>query len=312
METNYKELYENALKRADSFKSPEIRDITEYIFPELAESEDERIRKALIRYFTLSDEHAYNEACGVSYRDIVAWLERQEQKPADKVEPKFKVGDWIINKEHNNVAKVLEINNEQYRLDYCDTVGTISIALIDNDYHLWTIQDAKDGYVLVCREDKRPFIFKGLLDKLHPEYPVAYCGIAADGIFSVSTGNGWWTDEEVYPSTEEQRDLLFQKMKESGYEWDAEKKELKKIEQKPTAWSEEDKDVLEDIEEAIINYWHGDTQDILLDRLKSLRPQNVWKPTRKQIMALRWVLNHIPYGIHKEEISGLFDQIKDL
>lgn len=28
---------------------------------------------------------------------------------------------------------------------------------------------------------------------------------------------------------EEQRDLLFQKMKESGYEWDAEKKELKKL-----------------------------------------------------------------------------------
>ena len=29
------------------------------------------------------------------------------------------------------------------------------------------------------------------------------------------------------PATKEQRDLLFQKMKEAGYEWDAEKKELK-------------------------------------------------------------------------------------
>lgn len=56
----------------------------EKIFPELKESEDEKIRKALIRYFTLSDEHAYNEACGVSYRDIVAWLEKQgEQKEID-------------------------------------------------------------------------------------------------------------------------------------------------------------------------------------------------------------------------------------
>jgi len=33
---------------------------------------------------------------------------------------------------------------------------------------------------------------------------------------------------------------LFQKMKEAGYEWDAEKKELKKIEQKSAEWSEED------------------------------------------------------------------------
>lgn len=32
---------------------------------------------------------------------------------------------------------------------------------------------------------------------------------------------------------------LFQKMKEAGYEWDAEQKELKKIEQTPM-WSEED------------------------------------------------------------------------
>ena len=52
----------------------------EKIFPELKESEDEKIRKALIRYFTLSDEHAYNEACGVSYRDIVVWLKKQGEQ----------------------------------------------------------------------------------------------------------------------------------------------------------------------------------------------------------------------------------------
>ena len=43
----------------------------------------------------------------------------------------------------------------------------------------------------------------------------------------------------VHPATKEQRDLLFQKMKETGYEWDFEKKELRTIEQKST-WSEED------------------------------------------------------------------------
>lgn len=42
------------------------------------------------------------------------------------------------------------------------------------------------------------------------------------------------SDDYFTPATKEQRDLLFQKMKEGGYEWDAEKKELKKIEkQKP-------------------------------------------------------------------------------
>ena len=61
-------------------KAPETREDVERMLPELKESEDEKIRKALIRYFTLSDEHAYNEACGVSYRDIVAWLEKQGEK----------------------------------------------------------------------------------------------------------------------------------------------------------------------------------------------------------------------------------------
>lgn len=50
-------------------------------------------------------------------------------------------------------------------------------------------------------------------------------------------------DSPVHPATKEQRDLLFQKMKEAGYEWDADKKELKKVEQKP-AWSEDDKVLL--------------------------------------------------------------------
>lgn len=33
----------------------------------------------------------------------------------------------------------------------------------------------------------------------------------------------------AYPATKEQRDLLFRKMREAGYQWDADKKELRKI-----------------------------------------------------------------------------------
>jgi len=40
---------------------------------------------------------------------------------------------------------------------------------------------------------------------------------------------GMWRVFTAYPATKEQRDLLFKKMKEAGYEWDAEKKELRKI-----------------------------------------------------------------------------------
>ena len=48
------------------------------------------------------------------------------------------------------------------------------------------------------------------------------------------------------------------------------KDELDKQAQKP-AWSEEDKLVVEDIEAAVINYWHGQSQEDLLDWLKALK-----------------------------------------
>lgn len=52
------------------------------------------------------------------------------------------------------------------------------------------------------------------------------------------------------------------------------------------------------------------------DWLESLKnkivPQSHWKPTEEQIKALRWILNNIPYNIHKEEISGLLEQIQNL
>ena len=58
-------------------------------------------------------------------------------------------------------------------------------------------------------------------------------------------------------------------------------------------------------------YYHG-----MVNWLKSLKDrvqsQNMWKPSKEQIVALRWILNNIPYNKHKEEISGLLDQIKDL
>lgn len=67
---------------------------------------------------------------------------------------------------------------------------------------------------------------------------------------------------------------LFQKMKEAGYEWDAEKKELKKISQRMVsaeakeamydkpAWSEEDNPYYDDICEILINLLHSERTDI--------------------------------------------------
>lgn len=77
-----KEKFEEA-KRLYETANADQRYVLESLFPELAESDDERIRKALIKFFALSDDNADHQCCGVHYKDIVAWLEKQEYKPIE-------------------------------------------------------------------------------------------------------------------------------------------------------------------------------------------------------------------------------------
>ena len=244
--------YDEAIKIAKKYwNSPrtcfDINALTE-MFPELKESEDEKIRKMLIEFFGRGLE--YNSSTnGVPDKDIVRWLEKQGEKlqgkstleaakedkvdsqncvnPADKIETKFKVGDWITN--DYCAGKVIELTNDAYLLD----TGQGIPFSCEHNVHLWTIQDAKDGDVLVASDDS-VFIYAGSTDR-HAQF---YIALSKYGDFNTEGGN--WEDKNcVKPATKEQRDLLFQKMKEAGYTFDFEKKELKKIEQKPAAWSED-------------------------------------------------------------------------
>ena len=92
---------------------------------------------------------------------------------------------------------------------------------------LWTIQDAKDGDVLTTANGNI-FIFKNI--NKHSVY--SYCGLYF-GRFHETKGcvNGKLATKlpsDYVPATKEQRNFLFEKMKEAGYEWDAEKK-LEKV-----------------------------------------------------------------------------------
>lgn len=104
------------------------------------------------------------------------------------------------------------------------------------EYRLWTIADAKDGDVLIDKSNGKecPFIFKETkpsnikTDVLNPLSVLGYCGIGGAGF---TKGSGWGDTANCiyYPATKEQRDTLFAKMKEAGYEWNTEKFELMQI-----------------------------------------------------------------------------------
>ena len=142
------------------------------------------------------------------------------------VEPKFKIGDWVIGRAtENEPRQIAEITKDGYKTTYGGWIG----LSFEEDMRLWTVQDAKDGDVLVNHNDEVPFIFKGFLDKGHPNYPVAYCGINDVGKFKICSGDYFWEDSNVKPATKEQREFLFSKMREAGYEWDAENKSFRQL-----------------------------------------------------------------------------------
>lgn len=77
--------YDDALERAKKlYRQGTITESLCFVFPELKESEDERIRKAIIEYFNLQDDNTTYSF--IPKKDILAWLERQ--KPVDEEELK--------------------------------------------------------------------------------------------------------------------------------------------------------------------------------------------------------------------------------
>ncbi len=80
---NYEKKYNEALERARNLY-PGVHShnkaMLEQIFPELAESEDERIRKWLVGYFSSIAETVWIHRNTVTIEEILAWLEKQKEQ----------------------------------------------------------------------------------------------------------------------------------------------------------------------------------------------------------------------------------------
>ena len=115
-------------------------------------------------------------------------------------------------------------------------------------------------------------VYKGLRDNLEFH---SHCFVGFNGNFN--EGEKGHSIEGIHPATKEQRDLLFQKMHEFGYEWDAEKKELKLLitnggdffesenrEQKP-AWGEDNEKLTDVNHEYFSELLENDNSDNIDD-----------------------------------------------
>jgi hypothetical protein len=228
-----------------------------------------------------------------TYSKIVDECIYGEQKPTDKVESKFKAGDWAVSDLDKTTRYISEVHNDKYNNYYVikgDVETECDIYEYDRLHHLWTIQDAKDGDVLVGSYGT--FIFMGKSNG-------GYCGVLSNNTFIRSTGNNEWT-EDLHPATKEQRDILMKAMDDAGYEFDFDKKELKKIEQN-TAWSEEDEKMYRGLHNLIYSTPYCDSRKELSDWLKSFKdrvqsqPQQEW--SEEDYGMLNELLNYCDHSI---------------
>ena len=334
-----------------------------------------------------------------------------------EVKPKFHEGEWIIGDKDNTIhqvkAAIENVSNGKYAYDLIDG-GYISTSH-ESDYHLWTIQDAKDGDVLAVEPiEGYSSSFVAIYKERGLDFFNSYCFVGFDGKFY--KGENGHSIEKIHPATKEQHDLLFKKMHKAGYEWDAENKKLKKIEQKSAdkvepkfkagdkvlvdgkictiklvnednyivdengrdvqehfsytkdwelveqkpAWSEEDEKYINDITNYFVEYddlkhkvsdvvnWLKSLKDrvqqkqewseedvTMLDSaiafvehstfttigkgknnviawLKSLRPQNKWKPSDEQMYNLSEAAHYNCAFFDMEILKGLYDDLKKL
>ena len=91
---------------------------------------------------------------------------------------------------------------------------------------LFTIQDAKDGDVLACEEEI--LLFKSYSVQVRISLYCWYNGQTNNFHSKEVNDVSLNIRNKIFPATKEQRDALMKAMNEAGYEWDIEKKELKK------------------------------------------------------------------------------------
>ncbi|MBO4531448.1 MAG: hypothetical protein J5767_12525 [Paludibacteraceae bacterium] len=152
--------------------------------------------------------------------------------------PKFKVGDWIIYGEIVTM-RIVNVEDSYYEVEYTDGGKTFpNMDHVDKNSHLWTIDDAKEGDVIAIGNEY--FLFKEKNNNTSPTVYISHCFCNSAKAFRVTNGRDCGeffpveNGSRVHPATKEQRDTLFAKMKEAGYEWDAKNKKLIEINSRQT------------------------------------------------------------------------------
>ncbi len=143
---------------------------------------------------------------------------------------KFKIGDFVVKKDltERSPMKIMDVTSEGY---VCDN-GFIGIAC-EKNYRKWTFLDVVNGDILFNEDSNSICIFCHFdgIDEITSSF-VCFCGLEGHGLEQELNLRGFHDDTKGYvPATSEQKKKLFEWIHNAGYEWNAETKQLVKIEE---------------------------------------------------------------------------------
>lgn len=289
--------------------------ILENLFPELRESEDDRIIRCIRVALTDVDEKRFNDY-DTTLKDCLTWLEKQdEQKTAiEYIYPRFRIGDVIEPIKPNGYyppVRVLSIEkkNKSYYCESDDHNHYSSIPIRCEDEYKLAKQgeqkttDKVESKSAWSEDDER--MFSGLISIVEDWYNTMSenekeyygdCGYI-DWLKSLKDRvqpQQEWSEED---ETAYKRIVSYIPQHLTAESYTANIKWLNSIKdrvqlQPKLEWSEEDEKNLKLLNEVIADSRLTATAaNILSNWLKSLKPQTCWKPSEEQIKILNEILN---------------------
>lgn len=323
--------YDEAIEIAKSWHADAqigFKKSLESLFPELKESDDERIRKKLIDYF--KENNAALAFEGISNESVLAWLEKQ--KTSDEALQYLKENHSPSEVSDFQAAMNIAVA-KAYDKGYNDGLKKQgeqkSVDKVEPKFKVGDKIYLKPEYRMP--DDDTPiantvFEIRAIDDK-HYRFDGSYIFIEDQDEYELVEQNHAWSEEDATHYNRILKELNLQKEMpinasvieevKSDIIW---LKSLKDRVQPKQEWSEDDEKVLHAIRNALNyekprNYLKSRDFEFtdILDWLKSLRQKSLWKPSDSQMASITCAVRKMKESAcYDSELVSLFNDLKKL
>ena len=290
---------EEAIKRIKEWNLDDgTMEVLSAAIPELKESEDDRIKKAIVNHLLELSKSRVNLMTKATYENWIAWLEKQgEQKP------KFRVGDTIKCKYDDRQFTIKSVDLDEGTYTYIQKGCGNDIDYADEEFELveqepaWSGEDKENISMLIdLVESKEESMevkielsawLKSLKDRIQPQSKQEWSEEDEKILNSIIEDVMPCGECPDYP-TDEEREYFYEGNRK--VDW------LKSLKNRITPTNKNDFDRGYDVGISAAQF-------------------NQWKPTEEQLEALEWSLGDYRNVIFEERhdtLTSLYNDLKKL